>query len=157
MTTDSTGGGEFHLAGGKNASDFIHFMAQKIPLVLYKEAETATKGQSHSPVWHELRFARITASKLYEAAHCNTYDGTLVETIIGAYKLKDTVAMKRGRALEKHVLNVVQKKVGLKFKNSGLFLLPNCPILGASPDGISDNFVVEIKCPSKTTGTAVTR
>lgn len=51
-----------------------------------------------------LRYGWITASKAYDAAHCNTLDGTLTETILGARKLRDTEAMKRGRLLESQVL-----------------------------------------------------
>lgn len=39
------------------------------------EVAKATKLQGDCPVWCELRLGRITASKLYEAAHCKTLDG----------------------------------------------------------------------------------
>ncbi|KAK4882331.1 hypothetical protein RN001_005650 [Aquatica leii] len=73
-----------------------------------------TGTQIDSPMWHEMRFGRVTASKLYEFSKCNTSDGTLVESII----------------------------------DSGLCLLPSYPVFGASPDGITSEYVIEVKCPS---------
>lgn len=42
---------------------------------------------------------------------------------------------------------MVEKKKKMQFRRCGLFLDPRFPIFGASPDAISDDFVVEIKCP----------
>lgn len=41
----------------------------------------------------------------------------------------------------------LKKKTKQRFSKSGLILLPSLPIFGASPDGLSDKFVLEIKCP----------
>lgn len=46
------------------------------------------------------------------------------------------------------VLNVLKKQIPCQFKNAGLHLSPKYPLFGASPDALSDEFVVEIKCPS---------
>lgn len=51
-----------------------------------EEAALETRKQSQCPLWHELRYARITASKAYEAAHCKIFDGSLTDTIMGASK-----------------------------------------------------------------------
>lgn len=60
-------------------------------------------------IWYELRYARITASKAYEAAHCKVMGGALTEAITRASKLKDTDAMKRGRLLESEVKSELEK------------------------------------------------
>ncbi|VEN46973.1 unnamed protein product [Callosobruchus maculatus] len=108
-----------------------------------------TRDQSSSGAWFEVRYARITASKLYEAAHCTTVDGCLVETILGATKLKPTKAMRRGLSLEDEVLDVVCKKKKIKARKVGIFLNNKYPIFAASPDALSADFCIEIKCPSK--------
>jgi hypothetical protein len=56
--------------------------------------------------------------------------------------------MERGRRLEPQVLTEVEKVLGETLKSVGLVLRGNCPFLGASPDAISDSFVVEVKCPT---------
>lgn len=134
--------------GGVQYDDFIKFAITNMTESLCTEAEKKTRAQVGSPSWHELRFGRVSASKLFDFAHCKTADGTLVESIIGAYKIKDTKFMKRGRLLEKEVLGCVTEKLRTKFTSCGFFTLPMHPIFGASPDAISTEYVVEIKCPS---------
>lgn len=56
--------------------------------------------------------------------------------------------MKRGINLEPVVIAEVQKKLKLKINKCGLFLMPNLPMLRASADGITADFVAEVKCPS---------
>lgn len=41
------------------------------------------------------------------------------------------------------------KAKNIKIISSALLLNPEFPTFGASPDGISDNFVIDEKCPSK--------
>jgi len=57
--------------------------------------------------------------------------------------------MKGGKLLEKKVLQTVEKRTKINFKATGLLITPGHPLLGASPDGISEQYVLEIKCPSK--------
>lgn len=52
-----------------------------------------------------------------------------------------------GKTLEPKVRQVVAAKQNISIKESGLLLNKDFPIFGASPDGISEEFVVEIKCP----------
>lgn len=108
---------------------------------LVDQLENETKEQTGSVEWNEARYGRITASKLHEAAHCKTRDGALVEQIM------DTRAMERGRRLEEEVRLKVEVESGNKIVLSGLILIPHKPIFGASPDGLTKDYVVEIKCP----------
>ncbi|GBP87472.1 hypothetical protein EVAR_64469_1 [Eumeta japonica] len=45
---------------------------------------SATLEQNDCPLWYELRYGRITASKAYDAVQCNVFDGTLTQTILAA-------------------------------------------------------------------------
>lgn len=130
-----------------SAKEFIKYCENNMPSNICEEAQEATKDQSVCPLWHELRYARITASKAYDAAHCKKLDGVLVEQIIGSKKLKDTEAMKRGRNLERLIIKEVEKRIGEKIMNTGLLLNKEYPVIGASPDGVCTRFAIEIKCP----------
>lgn len=132
-----------------NADNFISFASNNMQASTCIIAENATLAQSNSALWKELRYGRITASKLYEVARCKTPEGSLVNQLIGCSKVRDTEAMKRGRDLEKRVMEVVSKNFKIEINNCGMFLRPDLPLFGASPDGITDDFVIEIKCPSK--------
>ncbi|KAI5646809.1 yqaJ-like viral recombinase domain-containing protein [Phthorimaea operculella] len=111
------------------------------------EIETATKSQYKNPLWHELRYAWITASKVFDVSRCRTSDGSLVAAIMGA-KTPDTQAMERGRRLEASVIKTVQNLLKKKVKPCGLFLSAQYPMIAATPDGICKDAVIEVKCPT---------
>lgn len=46
------------------------------------------QSNKQSPLWHELRYGRITASKAYSVLHCKATEGTIVEGILGACKIR---------------------------------------------------------------------
>lgn len=51
--------------------------------------------------------------------------------------------------LEPIVMKDVSRLKKIKINNAGLFLKKEYPIFGASPDGISTEYVIEVKCPYK--------
>ncbi|XP_072387374.1 uncharacterized protein [Diabrotica undecimpunctata] len=130
-------------------NDFITFCKQNITEKQCNLIEKATSNQSDSPLWFELRYGRITASIAHEASKCKTSDGVLVEKILGAYQFKEPIAMQRGKRLENDVRREVEKIKNINIKKCGLFLLSEYPLLGASPDGITEDHIIEIKCPMK--------
>lgn len=136
--------------GGSSVDGFLNYLKQNNNDTICLEIERQTKRQHKCELWHELRYGRITASKAFEVLRCKTLDGTLVETILGAYKVPDTKAMQRGRELEGKVLVEVKKRLDINIANCGLLICQDYPFISASPDGIGENFVVEVKCPTST-------
>lgn len=134
--------------GQNNCESFLRYAETKMSDNLCKMVENCTKDQKDNPLWHELRYGRITASNIYEASKCKTENGNLVNRILGAVKVYDNIYMKRGRNLEGLVLDKIKSTLKIEINDCGLFLFPSVPIFGASPDGIGDDFIVEIKCPS---------
>ncbi|XP_018373122.1 PREDICTED: uncharacterized protein LOC108767648 [Trachymyrmex cornetzi] len=139
----------FYETVSSSADEFLEYASKVMSEDLCRMAEKCTRSQSDTCTWHELRYGRITASRIrvHEAVHCKTLDGSLVQQIIGASKIFESQAMERGKRLEKKVLLEVAKMTGLRFQDNGLFLLPQFPVLGASPDALGDDVIVEIKCP----------
>ncbi|XP_046408102.1 uncharacterized protein LOC124172687 [Ischnura elegans] len=107
----------------------------------------STVHQHASPLWHSMRQGRITASRMYEAIHCQKRDGALVNVILGAKSIPDNDAMRRGRELEGKVICVLERSLGRKIGKCGVALNPKYPFLAATPDGIYDDILVEVKCP----------
>ncbi|CAG4973777.1 unnamed protein product [Parnassius apollo] len=118
---------------------FKIYSANLVTNELVHEIERATKNQVYSVLWHSLRQGRITASNIYNTINCTTANGVLVKTIVGAYKVPET--------LENLVKKEVEVELDVEVKDCGFVLVSG--IIGASPDGITDNYVVEVKCPSK--------
>ncbi|KAI5721279.1 hypothetical protein M8J77_020779 [Diaphorina citri] len=108
--------------------------------------EKKTREQSDCPLWHIVRYGRVTASKFYSVAHCKTEDGTLLNSMLGE-KVKSTTAMIRGSQLEDEVFKLVKNKLP-DMRKCGVFLNKEYPFFAASPDGLGSSYVVEIKCPS---------
>ncbi|GBL96060.1 hypothetical protein AVEN_104305-1 [Araneus ventricosus] len=130
------------------ADEFINYCSCNMSETDCNTAADETIEQSESALWFELRYACITASKAHEAAHCHTLEGCLVETDLDAISLKDTAAIKRGKKLGKKVRKEVEKIKKIEIHKCGFRTSPEYPVMGASPDGISNEFVVEIKSPS---------
>ncbi|KAJ8670103.1 hypothetical protein QAD02_001362 [Eretmocerus hayati] len=128
---------------------FLTYLESKLSKELCQEAEFETRKQSDCPLWYELRYGRLTGSKLNESSRCKTPEGSLIDLIVGAAKIPDTLYMARCRNLESEVLSEVGKIYKITIKKVGFLLIPSLPMVGASPDGISDDFIVEVKCPAK--------
>lgn len=110
--------------------------------------EVLTIEQADTPIWHQMRFGRITASRIHQASRCKTKNGSLVDSIMGK-RSGWSFAMQRGTNLEDKVFNVLKKEMSShNLKKCGIYLDPFLPNMAASPDGIADTFVLEIKCPA---------
>ncbi|KYQ50568.1 hypothetical protein ALC60_10345, partial [Trachymyrmex zeteki] len=46
-----------------------------------------------------------------------------------------------------NILAILEENLQTKLQRVGLLLHPDLPIIGASPDALGENFVVEVKCP----------
>ncbi|KAJ8665819.1 hypothetical protein QAD02_007481 [Eretmocerus hayati] len=69
-----------------NADGFIEFGEKMMDSIMCRELEEQIRDQSKDPLWEAARHARVTASILHEAAHCNTPDDSLSKQIVGALK-----------------------------------------------------------------------
>lgn len=130
------------------AKNFIAYCSQEMTADRCTKVFEETLEQSSKAEWYYQRFGRITASKLFETSRCNTTDGSLVAVLLGARKFKGNAATKRGSKLENEVFDLLKKKY-VDIQKCGIVLRCDLPIFGASPDGINDTYVFEIKCPLK--------
>lgn len=67
----------------------------------------------------EIRYCRITASKIYKIVYCNIENGVLVKQLIGTSKVKHTETMAREHRLEKLVIKALEAKLLVSVKNCG--------------------------------------
>jgi putative phage-type endonuclease len=130
---------------GTEAHEFLTHCSQKMVYGLCDAAQVLTVEQADTELWHELRLGRITASRIHQASRCKTMHGSLYESIMGK-RGGFSFAMERGINLEDSVFDVVKNEFN-GLEKSGLLLNSQYPHLGASPDGIHEDFVLEIKCP----------
>ena len=57
---------EFRETGQTTADEFLAFASSNMDRNLCKEAKERTRNQGKDVAWHEMRYGRITASKICE-------------------------------------------------------------------------------------------
>ncbi|KAJ8685669.1 hypothetical protein QAD02_021462 [Eretmocerus hayati] len=130
------------------ADEFLTYCATCMVQKVIMQVEKATRGQSQDLLWHELKYGRIGASLLFEAANCKTVDGSLVNRIMGS-RIPDTPDMERGRRLEEPILKSVKNTLKCQLFRSGMICSKISPELEASPDAMNKTHVFEVKAPKK--------
>lgn len=117
-----------------------------------KEAiERATVGQTKNALWMAYRKNRLTASNfgsVLAAVKRNSYPPSLFKTLLGHYNPKQGAhACDWGIIHEQKAKEEYMKRTGVTVQESGVFLSDN-GLLGGSPDGmVSDDCIIEVKCP----------
>jgi len=104
--------------------------------------------------WHEARWAKIggsSASGLFIKSDTLTMD--VLAEYTEQFQLTDgyqSSAMERGNELEPEARYELELYTGLKFIDCGWIQSVDNPLLGISPDGITEDETIhcEIKCPS---------
>ncbi|XP_056441516.1 uncharacterized protein LOC130378936 [Gadus chalcogrammus] len=116
-----------------------------------QQIERATVGQAKNALWSAYRQKRIAASNfglVLAAVKRKSYPPSLFKTLLGQYNLKQgSKACDWGILHEPRAKQQYMESTGVVIQESGLFLSDN-GMLGGSPDGaVSDNCIVEVKCP----------
>lgn len=105
--------------------------------------------------WHEARYRKIGGSTS-KGLFVNS-DTLLIEMLgqfIEDFDHEDgfiSDAMERGNELEPYAIEELNKYTGLEFNSVGWLQCEEIPLLGISPDGITDDnkFSCETKCPQR--------
>lgn len=148
----------------KSVNDFKSHMTINADSINTIERET--RGQSSNDLWKTLRKGRITASNFYRVMtkmetvrkKPTTDCSVLIKSLLNPPFLGYMPQIQTGLALEKDAVQEVimllsQTHKDISYHDCGLFLHPDHPFLGASPDGIltckcCPPRLLEIKCPS---------
>ncbi|XP_061712754.1 uncharacterized protein LOC133521704 [Cydia pomonella] len=99
--------------------------------------------------WIELRRSLLTASnfglviKRKQRSKC----ANMVKKIIYGTNLEHVASIKHGLINEQRASRQLAQQECLNIKPCGLFIDQELPFLGASPDGVSGDTIVELKCP----------
>ncbi|XP_033098536.1 uncharacterized protein LOC117102393 [Anneissia japonica] len=121
-----------------------------------------TAAQGDSPIWHEMRLGRITASKVHSVLHTNT-ENPAKSVLQGICSPMGNLASipaiqwgrKHGDTAAKHYENFVQNHhMDSSISKTGLWISQEHLFIAASPDALVScrccgSGVVEIKCPYK--------
>lgn len=114
-----------------------------------REIERRTILQSESGEWLELRRNLLTASnfgKIVKRRKSNSCVN-IVKNMLYRPNIDHVASISHGKKNEKPALAQLSRLLNLEIKDCGLFIDEKYPFLGATPDGITDDMVIEIKCP----------
>ena len=124
--------------------------------------EETTIKQSESPVWHEQRIGRVTASVTHSVLHTkiDAPAPSIIKKICYPEKRHlNTPAVLWGRDNENEAIKnftdaVTQGHTECKVEKTGMRICEDKPFIGASPDAVvkctcHGKGVVEVKCPYK--------
>lgn len=114
------------------------------------DIELYTRGQSKNDRWFEEREKRIQSSNFHRV--CTATDRTnlnnLATSYVQGHSLKQTEAMRHGNQFEKEAIHKYETDNNVSVQSCGIFVSRSLPFLGASPDGVVDDYlIVEVKCP----------
>lgn len=133
----------------KDAKSFNMHMEEVFRSGLFDRITDATVDNYKKHIWYEVQFGRIRCSMMHKIAlRKNTEDD---EEILNSIFCTDRQWHAEDRCqLKEHkrfILKQTEKLEDKSYRECGLLLNENYPYLCASPDGIADDHIVEIKAP----------
>ncbi|CAF4946370.1 unnamed protein product [Pieris macdunnoughi] len=108
--------------------------------------ERDTVLQAESALWLELRRCLLTASSFSMICkrRPNISSAPLVKSIVYSYSLDKVPAIEYGKS---NAIDQLQQQENIVVEKCGLFIDKEHYFLGASPDGLYNQGIIEIKCP----------
>lgn len=110
--------------------------------------------RQQTKAWHEARVGKLTASRIpaiLGLSPHNTADDVLREMVREYFgyerEFKGNIATDWGNENEQTALNDLETQANLFIAGCGLVNHPKHKIIAASPDGLTVNSIVEVKCP----------
>lgn len=113
------------------------------------EIERETILQAESALWLELRRCILTASNFSKICKTrpNSNSAPLVKSILYSYSLDRVASVEHGKDNEVKAVEQLSRQENISIEKCGLFIDKSLFFLGASPDGIYENGIIDIKCP----------
>jgi len=118
--------------------------------------------QRNDPAWWAARLGKVTASRVadviartktgYGAGRANYAADLVVERLTGQKASSfSNAAMEWGTEQEPYARAAYSAKTGILVEDVGFIDHPTVAMSGASPDGLAEEGLVEIKCPNTAT------
>ena len=108
-------------------------------------------ADQRTDAWHEARKGLITASMAAACLGLDPYQSRQKawRRIMGTEVQQDNDHMRHGRLHEADAIAELEINLGMVVQKAGLYVHDKHQWLGASPDGLLADAVVEAKCPSR--------
>lgn len=125
------------------------FMKNLESLVRDREGiQERTTRQRESGEWLEIRKLLLTASNFGAVVKRKKNFHSLVKNILYRSNLSSIASVAHGIKNEAFALQQLASQENVVIEECGLYVDPDCPYIGATPDGrVGDSMIVEVKCP----------
>ncbi|EDV37198.1 uncharacterized protein Dana_GF11550 [Drosophila ananassae] len=138
--------GDLHIV---DVPSFVQYMELQAPTGIYESLNEVTRLQYKSRLWVEIQYMRIRCSMMHMIVSRKTAEDE--EQIFNVMFCKGRDKNVEDRIQQKQhkrfILKQTEKLENKEYSECGLLLHENYPYLCASPDGITDDHIVEIKSP----------
>lgn len=133
-----------------DADEFLDFAEEEMRKFNLDKVAMQTVDQEKCDLWYDMKIGRISASKIYEIVR-SRWSSNIVRRlqnhILGNSPNNfSSSAMQRGLRLQDEVMKVASMILKKPLSRVGLLLDAEHPAIGASPDAVGPDFIVEIKC-----------
>ncbi|XP_005177079.1 uncharacterized protein LOC101890694 [Musca domestica] len=135
--------------GIKDANTFLQYMEEQCKQGIFDRVAAISKNCYKSSLWLETQYMRLRCSLIHRIA--SRKDTIEDEQILEAlfcknrdFNVEDKQQMKQHK---RFILKQTEKLENKTYHECGLLISESYPYICASPDGITDDHIVEIKAP----------
>ncbi|XP_008553624.2 uncharacterized protein LOC103575558 isoform X2 [Microplitis demolitor] len=137
----------------KNAVEFLEFASEKLTVEICDKIQEYTRYCQIDRYWTKLRYGRFLASDIYYSSLSLMVDNhkDLYRRVLFNQNNVNENLLMREKTLKDKILATIESRINRRIEKCGIVLNGSYPVFIASPDGIGDDFVVEVKCPTNAT------
>ena len=135
--------------GIKDTRTFVHYMEDQAKLGLFDRLAEISKHCYKAPLWLEAQYMRLRCSLIHNIASRKdaTEDEQLLEALFCKERENNAEERQKLKLHKRFILKQTEKLENKTYQECGLLLSESYPYICASPDGITDDHIVEIKAP----------
>ncbi|XP_013098070.1 uncharacterized protein LOC106080970 [Stomoxys calcitrans] len=133
----------------KDINSFLNYMEDQCKQGLFDRVASVSKTSYKTPLWLETQYMRLRCSLIHRiASRKDTIeDDQILETLFCKHRDQNIEEKQQMKQHKRFILKQTEKLENKTYHECGLLISESYPYICASPDGITDDHIVEIKAP----------
>ncbi|XP_037944732.1 uncharacterized protein LOC119685450 [Teleopsis dalmanni] len=133
----------------KDVTSFLVHMEEVAKKGLFERLNEATRTSYKSHLWLESQYMRLRCSLIHRIVtrKSSADDDRIMEMLFCKDRETNCEERQQLKQHKRFILKQTEKLENKTYEDCGLILSENYPYISASPDGITDDHIVEIKAP----------
>ncbi|XP_075167100.1 uncharacterized protein LOC142239213 [Haematobia irritans] len=135
--------------GIRDVNGFLTYMEEQCKQGIFDRLASVSKASYKTPLWLETQYMRLRCSLIHRiASRKDTIeDDQILETLFGKHRDQNIEEKQQMKQHKRFILKQTEKLENKTYHECGLLISESYPYICASPDGITDDHIVEIKAP----------